>query len=76
MVKIKVKQRPSSVEGKAGTIYYYVSHRSVVRHQHKNPSHARSLRRRITMHPFRRNSPRQAAEPHRQRHGGIVAHRP
>ena len=32
MVKIKVKLRPSSIEGRAGTIYYYLSHRSVIRH--------------------------------------------
>ncbi len=32
MAKICVKLRPSSIEGKAGTIYYYVSHRSIVRH--------------------------------------------
>ena len=32
MVTLKVKLRPSSVEGKAGTIYYSVSHRRVVRH--------------------------------------------
>ena len=32
MAKIRVKLRPSTIEGKAGTIYYYVSHRSVVRH--------------------------------------------
>lgn len=31
MAKIKVKLRPSSVEGRSGTIYYYVSHRSSVR---------------------------------------------
>lgn len=32
MAKLKVKLRPSSVPGKAGTIYYYLSHRKVVRH--------------------------------------------
>lgn len=32
MAKIKVKLRPSTIEGKAGTIYYSVSHRSIVRH--------------------------------------------
>ena len=32
MAKIKVKLRPSSIAGKAGTIYYYVSHKSIVRH--------------------------------------------
>lgn len=32
MVKIKVKLRPSSIEGRAGTIYYHLSHRRVVRH--------------------------------------------
>ena len=32
MAKIRVKLRPSSIEGKAGTIYYSVSHRSIVRH--------------------------------------------
>ena len=28
MTKVKVKLRPSSVKGKAGTIYYQVTHRS------------------------------------------------
>lgn len=32
MAKLKVKLRPSTVMGKAGTIYYYVSHKKVVRH--------------------------------------------
>ena len=32
MAKIRVKLRPSSIEGKAGTIYYSVSHRGIVRH--------------------------------------------
>ena len=32
MAKIRVKLRPSSIEGKAGTIFYYVSHKSLVRH--------------------------------------------
>ena len=32
MAKIRVKLRSSSIEGKAGTIYYYVSHKRVVRH--------------------------------------------
>lgn len=32
MAKIRVKLRPSSIEGKVGTIYYYVSHKRVVRH--------------------------------------------
>ena len=32
MAKLKVKLRPSTVKGKAGTIYYYLSHKKVVRH--------------------------------------------
>ena len=32
MAKIRVKLRPSSIGGKAGTIYYYVSHKRIVRH--------------------------------------------
>lgn len=36
MVKIKVKLRPSSIEGKAGSIYYYVSHNRKVRHIRTN----------------------------------------
>lgn len=32
MTKIRVKLRPSSVDGKRGTIYYCISHKSVVRH--------------------------------------------
>ena len=31
MAKIRVKLRPSAVEGKRGTIYYYVTHRGIVR---------------------------------------------
>ena len=36
MVKIKVKLRPSSIEGKAGSIYYYVSHKRKIRHIRTN----------------------------------------
>lgn len=32
MAKIKVKLRRSKVDGKAGTIYYYVSHKKIIRH--------------------------------------------
>ena len=32
MAKIRVKLRPSSIEGKPGTIYYCVSHKRMVRH--------------------------------------------
>ena len=32
MAKIRAKLRPSSIEGKPGTIYYSVSHKRVVRH--------------------------------------------
>ena len=32
MTKIRVKFRPSSIEGKTGTIYYNVAHRGTVRH--------------------------------------------
>ena len=32
MTKIRVKLRPSSIDGRAGTIYYCVSHKRVVRH--------------------------------------------
>lgn len=32
MTTIKVKLRPSSIQGKAGTIYYQVTHRRLIRH--------------------------------------------
>ena len=32
MATVKIKWRPSTIDGKAGTIYYSVSHRGIVRH--------------------------------------------
>lgn len=32
MTTIKVKVRPSKMKGKAGTIYYQVTHRRIIRH--------------------------------------------
>lgn len=32
MATIKIKWRASSIEGKAGTVYYQITHRRVIRH--------------------------------------------
>ena len=50
MAKIRVKLRPSSVEGKAGTIYYQVSHKRAVRCINTN----------IRLHPGAWDSERQS----------------
>ena len=51
MASIKVKFRPSTIEGKAGAIYYRISHNRVVRHLTSDirlfPEHWDSLRQRV-----------------------------
>lgn len=52
MAKVKAKLRLSSIEGKAGTIYYSVSHKKIVRHITTNihvlPEHWNQEKQRIT----------------------------
>ena len=45
MATVKVKFRPSTVEGRPGSIVYFVTHRRVVRRKHSinSPFHSKNV---------------------------------